>query len=120
MAWRGALLVAGDFEKAEALARTALDIRREHFPETHRLVGELKNTLGSALTGSGKYDEAEVWLNDAYTSFLAEFGESHRGVSLAAFNLAELYKAKGEIALETEWRETEARALAAEKASLAQ
>ena len=91
-----AYLALDRFEESAALARNVLELRREHFDESHRLVSEVKNILGAALTGTGAFSEAEQILMDAYASFLAEYGESHPGVSLAAFNLAELFSARGD------------------------
>lgn len=112
-----AYLAIDRFDESARLARRVLELRREHFDEKHRLVSETKNILGAALTGVGAYDEAERTLLDAYSSFLQEHGEAHAGVSLAAFNLAELFKARGDSDAETKWRETEARALSAAQAA---
>jgi len=112
-----AYLAMGRFDDSARLARRVLDLRREHFDEKHRLVSETKNILGAALTGVGAYDEAERILLDAHSSFLKEFGEAHAGVSLAASNLAELFKAQGDTDAETKWRKIEARALSAAPAA---
>ncbi|MEQ8205212.1 MAG: serine/threonine-protein kinase, partial [Woeseia sp.] len=109
-------LAMGRYAESVELARRTLELRREHFDETHRLISETKNILGAALTGLGEFDEAEQSLLDAYTSFLEAHGERHAGVALAAFNLAELFKARGDAAAEAAWRQKEAGSRAAAKA----
>ncbi len=101
------------YEDSAALSRQVLEMRREHFAESHRVISEVKSALGAALTHTGETAEAETWLLDAYSAFMSEYGESHPGTSLTASRLAELYAVTGDPAEEKRWREIEEQARAA-------
>ena len=60
--------------EAEALLLEALVLRRNTWPEEHRLVQELKSSLGEALTGLGRFEEAETLLQEAHARFLEDRG----------------------------------------------
>lgn len=83
------------FAEAEALFRDMLALRRENFPEEHRLISELKSELAAALTGLEQYDEAERLLLDAYDRFLTGRGPEDRRTQRAAQRLVTLYKRMG-------------------------
>ncbi|MEO1245763.1 MAG: serine/threonine-protein kinase [Pseudomonadota bacterium] len=83
------------YGEAEPLLREALAIREESFDPGHRLILELRSTLGATLTGSGGYAEAETLLLNAYEGFLASRGEDYRGTRAAARRLSNLYERTG-------------------------
>lgn len=105
------------YEDSAALSRQVLEMRREHFAESHRVISEIKSVLGAALTHTGDTAEAETWLIDAYSAFMSEYGESHPGTSEAAARLATLYAVTGDAAKEQRWREIETQANAAAEAA---
>ena len=94
----------GRFAEAEPVFREMLDLRREAFGEDHRLVSELKSSLGAALTGLGRYAEAEALLLDAYGRFREGQPAGDPRISMAARRLAELYERTGDTAKAAEYR----------------
>lgn len=71
-------LLAGDYSSAEARARDAL----ERIPETERESPygvSAQVLLGSALSGLGRFDEAEKWLLAAYATIESQRTESENG-----------------------------------------
>lgn len=83
------------FAQAEERLRFAMALRRENFPEEHRLISELKSELAAALTGLAQYDEAESLLLDAYSRFLDGRGLEDRRTQRAARRLVTLYELTG-------------------------
>ena len=94
----------GRYAEAATIHREMLSLRREAFGEDHRLVSELKSSLGAALTGLGQLREAEELLLDAYTRFETERGPDDPRTLLAAGRLATLYDALGDGTKAAEYR----------------
>ncbi len=84
------------YAEAETIFRDMLALRREQLPEEHRLVSELKYSLGAALTGLGQLDEAEALLLDAYTRFYGDRDADDPRTRRTARRLAQLYELKGD------------------------
>ena len=94
----------GRYGEAEAIYRETIEMRREAFGEDHRLVSEIKSSLGAALTGMGELAEAEELLLDAYTRFDTTRGPDDPRTLTAAERLAALYEALGDEARAAEYR----------------
>jgi serine/threonine protein kinase len=77
--------------RAEALARQALTVRRDAFPEGSVLVGLSEATLGDVLSGKGDLEEAEALLEEALASVAAKLPPEHRDVRSIHAKLARLY-----------------------------
>ena len=66
------LMLRHEYAESEAMLRDALRLRREAFPEAHRLISELKSHLAAALIGQQQWPEAETLLLDAWLRFSTE------------------------------------------------
>lgn len=86
----------GQYADAEAILRDMLELRREHFDEDHVLISELKNELGAALTGLGRYDEAERLLVEVRERYLESLGPDDPRTERVLLYLGELRQARGE------------------------
>ncbi len=62
------------------------------------------SVLGAALTGLGRYDEAEPLLLQSYPDILEDRGPEHRRTREAARRIVALYDAWGKPDLAAEWR----------------
>lgn len=100
-------LLQGRMVEAEAIFRDILELRRENFPEDHRVISEVKSNLGAALSSLQQYAEAEGLLIDAYGRFLDTRGSDAPRTRKAAGRLANLFEQTGD-----EERAAEFRALA--------
>jgi len=87
------LFGATDF--SQAMLRDSLELRREAFPESHRLISELKSHLAAALIGQARWDEAEPLLLDAWERFSTERGTDDPRSRRAAGRLVQLYRLSG-------------------------
>lgn len=88
-------LYLGRYEEAEQIFRRMLEERREHWPEHHRLVTEIKSHLGAALTYQDRFEEAESWLKEALAQHEAAFGPEYRGYHKTLKRLFNLYERSG-------------------------
>lgn len=93
------------FAEAAAIFRDMLELRRENLPEEHRLVSELKNSLGAALIGLQEYTEAETLLLDAYQRLLGDRGPDDPRTKYSARLLADLYDGTGDSEQAARYRE---------------
>lgn len=78
----------GDSKAAEAPAREALALRRQHAPGDDMLLGDVENRLAVALTGQMKLDEAAALLESALARFRSKGEEGRSSVASALHNLA--------------------------------
>jgi serine/threonine protein kinase/tetratricopeptide (TPR) repeat protein len=92
------------FAKALPLAREASDsYRRTLGPESWRIFSNGR-VLGVALTGLGRYPEAEQVLLESHRKLVELRGPTQRTTLLTATRLAELYEAWGKPGQAKEWR----------------
>ncbi len=90
-------ILQGRFGEAEPILREMLALRRQVFGEDHRLVSELKSTLGAALTGLDQFAEAESLLLDAFERFETDRGLDDSRTQIAARRLAAFYEKTGDL-----------------------
>jgi len=67
----------GESDRAEAMFREALEIRREVFGSRHPVVAESLNDLATMLDGVGRRAEAEPMLRDAVDLLRAAYPDGH-------------------------------------------
>ncbi len=78
----------GDYERAEAWYREALDIQRRVLGPRHAEVGTLLNNLGVLMSQTGRYEEAVAMNREALDVRLSVFGAEHPIVANSMLNLA--------------------------------
>lgn len=82
--------VAEDPASAEPLLRHALQVRRRAFPEGNWRTAIAESLLGEALTGLGRYDEAERMLVEAAAALKDVPGQQGREARLTQDRLVAL------------------------------
>lgn len=85
-----------DYGQAEELLREALSLRLENFDPEHLLVSEVRNSLGAALTGQARYEEAEPLLTETYALFLDGRGPDDPRTIRGARRLITYFEALGD------------------------
>ncbi len=98
-----AYLYMDRFRDAETVFRRMLEERREHWPEEHTLVTEIKSHLGAALAHQGKFDEGERWLREALTQHEANYGTTYRGYHKTLKRLFTLFDLSGQETAKATW-----------------
>lgn len=98
-------LLKKDYELAERTLLAALEIRRQHFDETHRLISEIKSDLAAVLMATGREQEAEMLLLEIYPRFLENWGPEDPRTRRAAGRLVMLYEQLGSTAQADTYRE---------------
>jgi serine/threonine protein kinase/tetratricopeptide (TPR) repeat protein len=83
-----------DFAAAEPLLRHALQVRRRAFPEGNWRTAVAESLLGEALTGLGRYGEAEGLLREADAALKDVPGQQGREARLTKERLAALSAAR--------------------------
>jgi tetratricopeptide (TPR) repeat protein len=83
-----------DFASAETLLRHALQVRRQAFAEGNWRTAVAESLLGEALTGLGRYDEAERMLREADAALKDVPGQQGREAHLTKERLAALSAAR--------------------------
>ncbi len=86
----------GDLEASEKLAERALAIREAAVPPDEAAVGEAMDRLGTAISGQGRYREAEPWMSGAVEQLVRSAGERDARTLTALHNLAWLQGRLGE------------------------
>jgi eukaryotic-like serine/threonine-protein kinase len=89
----------GLFDKAESLARRALEQRRALYGVRHPDVAEAMDHLGFVLLNQSRFDEAEPLLRDALAQRRALVGNASAATAESAQHLATLYQEKGALDL---------------------
>jgi len=90
-----ALAALGRTEEAEAVYRSALDVRERGLPEDHPNVAFTRNKLGTFLLDEGRLAEAEALLEQARQVFLAALPEGHPDRVDSSIQLGRLRAAHG-------------------------
>ncbi len=80
----------GDFVAAKKNLSEALGLYLDTHGEEHTRVASVRGTLGLALHGAKRLDEAEVELRQALASRVRLLGEAHSSVAISRANLAAL------------------------------
>ncbi|HKJ16252.1 MAG TPA: serine/threonine-protein kinase [Xanthomonadales bacterium] len=86
----------GNLEAAESLARQSLSIREAADPLDEAAVGEAMDRLGTAISGQGRYEEAEPWKRGAVNRLMQHAGERDKRTLTALHNLAWLQSRLGQ------------------------
>ena len=91
---------------AEALpqAHQALDATEKSVGRDHWRWAAVNRTLGVALTGLGRYAEAEPILLDSYELMRRKRGDAHRTTLMNAQRVADLYRSWGQTTRAAEWQ----------------
>lgn len=85
-----------EWQLAEDVARQALAVRKEHYPDEHRAVAYAYSTLGDVLTKAGEPARAKPVLEEALRRWQAVLGPTAEFVGYAARNLAVVLADLGE------------------------
>jgi len=83
-----------DFTSAETLLRHALQVRRRTFGDANWRTAVAKSLLGEALTGLGRYDEAEGMLREADAALKDVPGQQGREARSTKERLAALFASR--------------------------
>lgn len=94
----------GHLERAEELARSALESASDELPPEHSFIGLYKARLGAVLTDLGKFDEAEPQLLEAHRVSLAALGAEAQDVKNARGHIERLYEKWNKPERLAEWR----------------
>jgi tetratricopeptide (TPR) repeat protein len=86
----------GLFDTALPLMRKSLVSRRELYGPQHEAVAQSLNSLGTALTSTADYTEAERSLNQALSIRRSLLGKESAEVAVTLSSLADLKSARGE------------------------
>ncbi len=89
-------LLQKEYVLAEQTLQAALEIRRKHFDETHRLISEIKSDLAAVLMATDREAEAEAMLLEIYPLFMDGWGPEDARTRRAAGRLVMLYEQLGE------------------------
>jgi CHAT domain-containing protein/tetratricopeptide (TPR) repeat protein len=92
------LYPAGAYEKAQSLAKHALDLREKALGPDHPEVAAALNLLGVICTARSDYNRAESLFQRALAINEKAFGREHPAVAEVTDNLAKNYNAKGNYA----------------------
>lgn len=87
----------GEFERAEAMLREALAIRRRLLGQTHPEVAESLANLGGALRGQRRFVEAEAVQREALGIRRRHFGEEHLSVAASLNSVGNELRARGSL-----------------------
>lgn len=90
----GIHLLEARYGEAERVLHEALALRRANYPTDHRLILELESDMGAALTGQGRYAEAQSLLSRAHELFLRERGADDPRTRKAKSRLEALAEAR--------------------------
>jgi len=85
----------GETEVADTLLRKGLEIVIKKRPEGHPEIDYAKELLGDNLTAQKKYDEAEKYLQESYTSLNNRFGSENEKTIGVIKKLIKLYNEQG-------------------------
>jgi len=85
----------GETDEADTLLRKGLEIVIKKRPEGHPEIDYAKELLGDNLTAQKKYDEAEKYLQESYTSLNNRFGSENEKTIGAIKKLIKLYNEQG-------------------------
>jgi serine/threonine protein kinase/Tfp pilus assembly protein PilF len=88
----------GEYQKAEAMSREALAIRRKLLGNEHPDVADSLNNLALALHAQGRLAEAETMYREALAIQKRLWGDRHPSVPDALHNLADVLRAQGKLA----------------------
>ena len=88
------LLTAGHTAAAEPVLEEALTILDETLPE-HWIRHEVERALGICMLESGRYEQAERLLLEAWRGLSDKRGADHENAQLAARNLIRLFQSSG-------------------------
>ena len=86
------------------LLRECLEIRQDVLPEGHWLIFNTHSVLGGALTGRGKFDEAEPLLLDGYAGMKDHADAPADRKRQARKRIVALYESWGKPAQAAKWR----------------
>jgi len=84
------LRIQGDFEKAEPIARSAIDFFINYLGHEHTNTALSLNNLGLILESQGKYDEAMIFYQKALSIDRKIYGEYHTKIALILNNIGVL------------------------------
>jgi tetratricopeptide (TPR) repeat protein len=85
----------GETEAADTLLRRGLELVIKKRPEGHPQIAYAKELLGENLTAQKKYDEAEKYLQESYTSSNNRFGSEDQKTIDVIKKLIKLYNEQG-------------------------
>lgn len=98
------LIETGDFVEAEALAGEALEIYRGASADPPS-ISAVESTLGGALAGLGRYEEAQALLERSYRVLKEDRGERYLALRDTLRCLVRLYEAWGKLEKAAEYRD---------------
>lgn len=78
----------GEYETAERLARSSLDLRLAVFGPRHELVARSHHRIGFALRGQARWEESIEFLERARELQLALLGPDHESLAVTLYDLA--------------------------------
>ncbi|MCP3963778.1 MAG: serine/threonine protein kinase [bacterium] len=89
------LMDQGEYLRAIEKFEQGLEIRRRILPPGHWQIASAEGKIGACLTALGRFEEAETWLLDSYSSASAGFEAGHPRIAVTLERLVELYRAWG-------------------------
>ncbi len=98
------MLLRGDLPAAESHVREALEVRRNSLPAGHWEIAHAESVLGAALSGLGRYGEAEALLLSAYPILRERRSERAPFTRDALERIVALYEAWGKPEKAAEYR----------------
>jgi serine/threonine protein kinase/tetratricopeptide (TPR) repeat protein len=90
-------LELGEYQKAEAMQREALAMRRKWLGNEHLQVAESLRDLADALRREGKYAESETLLRDSLAIFRKRLGNGHEDVAGLLVLLGDVLRYEGKL-----------------------
>jgi tetratricopeptide (TPR) repeat protein len=85
-------------DRAIDLAREALELRRRTHPPVSAEVADAESSLGSALTGAARFDEARPHLLEALAIHRSLYGDDHPATAVIHTNIGLMNAQDGEVA----------------------
>ena len=86
----------GEYKRAEALARAALLINEKVLPEEHPDIAYNNMILGQSLMSQKDFEQAEAFIQKAYTLYLRHYGDKNSATRQLLVILASVYKGLNE------------------------
>ncbi len=99
-----ALIKEGRFGEAEELMRGCLAIRQKALPEGHWLIADTVSQLGGAISGAGKFAQAEPLLLEGYAAMRENRRVPADRKRQAIERIIQLYESWGKADQASEWR----------------
>jgi len=87
----------GDYDAALAAFDRALEIQVAHLGESHPILGNVENNIGSILVYKGDYGRAAEHIQRALAIFTAAYGPNHPRVAVALNGLGVVDEKRGDL-----------------------